>query len=66
MPSLGEAPYVRGACAWLLSAGPRRRFQVTRRQGGTNIRHDRRNGYVPNPKTFPSEPHYSPRTVRWR
>ena len=48
MPSLGEAPDVRGASAWLLGVGPRRLLQVTRRQGGTNSRHDRRNGYAPN------------------
>jgi hemerythrin superfamily protein len=50
MPSHSEAPYVRGAGAWLLSAGPRRLFQVTRRKGGTNSRRYQKNGYVPNPK----------------
>ena len=62
MPSHSEAPDVRGASAWLLGVGPRRLFQVTRRQGGTNSRRYRRNGYVPNPnpnpKTVLSEQHY--------
>ena len=46
-------PYVRGASAWLLGVGPRRLFQVTRRQGGTNSRRYPRNGYAPNPNATP-------------
>jgi hypothetical protein len=60
MPSHSEAPYVRGASAWLLSAGPRRLFQVTRRKGGTNSRRYPKNGYVPNPnpKVNSIKPHF--------
>ncbi|MCS3841189.1 hypothetical protein HNR03_005821 [Pseudomonas sp. JAI111] len=50
MPSLSEAPNVRGKALWLLS----RFSKVTRRQGGTNSRRDRRNGYVPNPNPNPT------------
>ncbi len=46
MASLSEPPYVRGAGAWLLGAGPRRHFQVTRRKGGIISSHHRNNGYV--------------------
>ena len=49
MPSLGEAPNVRGKSAWLLGVGPRRLLQVTRRQGGTISRRNRSNGYTPSP-----------------
>ena len=34
-------------------------FQVTRRQGGTNSRRDRRNGYVPNPTQPNPTPNHS-------
>ena len=47
MPSISEAPNDRGKSAWLLTAGPRRLLQVTRRKGETNSRRYRRNGYAP-------------------
>ncbi len=43
MPSLGEAPNVRGKALWLLS----RSSKVTRRKGGTNSGRYLNNGYVP-------------------
>jgi hypothetical protein len=49
MPSLSEAPNVRGKALWLLS----RFSKVTRRQGGTLSRRYRSNGYVP--KTNPNQ-----------
>jgi hypothetical protein len=57
MPSLSEAPNVRGKALWLLS----RFSKVTRRQGGTISRRYRKNGYAPspNPKTVLSKQHYS-------
>ncbi|VVP95568.1 hypothetical protein PS934_02010 [Pseudomonas fluorescens] len=42
MPSLGEAPNVRGKALWLLS----RFSKVTRRKGGTISDRYRSNGYV--------------------
>ncbi|TPG77893.1 hypothetical protein EAH74_26630 [Pseudomonas mandelii] len=51
MPSLGEAPNDRGKSLWLLGAGPRRLFKVTRRKGGTLSSRYRRNGYAPQPKS---------------
>jgi len=42
MPSLGEAPNVRGKALWLLS----RFSKVTRRKGGTISGRYRSNGYV--------------------
>ena len=46
MASRSEPPDVRGKSTWLLGAGPRRHFQVTRRKGETNISRNRSNGYV--------------------
>ncbi len=37
MASTSEPPDVRGKSPWLVGAGPRRLFQVTRRKGETNI-----------------------------
>ncbi|VVM88091.1 hypothetical protein PS645_02629 [Pseudomonas fluorescens] len=58
MASLSEPPDVRGKSPWLLGAGPRRLFQVTRRKGETNSRPYRRNGMYTKktyaPKTQPS------------
>ncbi|SDQ77538.1 hypothetical protein SAMN04490195_1797 [Pseudomonas moorei] len=50
MPGHSEAPNERGRALWLLS----RSSKVTRRQGGTNSRYHRRNGFAhdPNPKTL--------------
>jgi len=45
MPSLGEAPDERGKSARLLTAGPRRLLQVTRRKGETISSRYRSNGY---------------------
>ncbi len=46
MASTSEPPDVRGKSPWLVGAGPRRLFQVTRRKGETNKSHHRSNGYV--------------------
>ncbi|PMZ85194.1 hypothetical protein C1X61_28620 [Pseudomonas sp. FW215-T2] len=52
MPSLGEAPNVRGKSPWLLGA-----FQVTRCKSGTIGGRDRSNGYVhPQKSMLPATP----------
>ena len=51
MPSLGEAPSGGARALGYLAL-----FQVTRRKGGTNSRHDRRNGYSHQPTNQPTNP----------